>query len=80
MRHLVISGGYDVCMETNQDHIKITTVRIGNGTKVHYAVDGAAVTFCNLYRGIRKAHGAEATCERCAESVLAGDHADKVGK
>lgn len=67
-------------METNTDHINITTVRIGNGTKVHYAKEGSSVTFCNLYRGIRKAYAAEATCERCAESVLAREYSDKVGK
>lgn len=63
----------------NTDHINITTVRIGNGTKVHYAIEGSSVTFCNLYRGIRKAYGAEATCERCAESVRLRDYTEMKG-
>jgi len=64
----------------NTDHIKITTVRIGNGTKVHYAKEGSSVTFCNLYRGIRKAYSDHATCERCIDGVTAREFSDKVGQ
>lgn len=55
-------------MET-QD-VNLITVRIGNGTKVHYAYLNSSVTFCNLWRGIRKANGAAATCEKCEASVM----------
>lgn len=67
-------------MENNTDHIKITTVRIGNGEKVHYAVQNSSVTFCNLYRGIRKAYADHATCERCIDSVRAREFSDKLGQ
>jgi hypothetical protein len=55
-------------MET--EFLNVTTVRIGNGTKVHYAFENSSVTFCNLWRGIRKANGAAATCEKCEASKL----------
>ena len=63
-----ISTCYDSGMNKN-----INTVKIGNGTKVHYATENASVTFCNLWRGIRKITGAEATCQKCLDGVMMRD-------
>ena len=57
--------------------VLIITVKVGSGSKVHLAGENSAVTFCNQYRNLHSARGAEATCQRCLESVQQRDHQDE---